>query len=107
MAQGIISLRAPKVPGVPWNWGFVFGSPAWGTGAFAEAARLALDFGFHDIGLPAIEAWCPLSNGRAHGALAKLGAEPELVKNVDAPDGRHGRFIRWTIRRESGSNDMP
>ncbi len=97
--HGLVSLRAPKVPGAPWNWGFVFGSHVWGTGAFAEAARLALAFGFHEIGLPEIEAWCPLVNGRAHGAMAKLGADPELLKNIDAPDGRHGHYVRWTLQR--------
>lgn len=104
VADGIMSLRVPAAHPVssegPWNFGFVFGRHTWGTGRFESAARLMLEFAFREMDLPRVEAWSSLPNGRAHGALAKLGAEPALMKDVDAPDGRHGHFICWTIRRD-------
>jgi RimJ/RimL family protein N-acetyltransferase len=97
---GLISLRMPHVPGAAWNWGFVFGARSWGTGLFGESSRLVLRFVFASLGLPELEAWSPLANGRAHRALAKLGAEPELRRDAEAPDGRRGHYIRWTITPE-------
>jgi RimJ/RimL family protein N-acetyltransferase len=95
--KGLFSLRAPEPGYTYWNWGFVFGSQSWGTGCFGESARLVLDFAFDQVHLPVLEAWSVLPNGRAHGAMAKLGAEPELLRGIRAPDGRYGDFIRWTI----------
>lgn len=99
MPVGLIMLRAPGSDHSAWDWGFVFGRRAWGTGLFAEAAGLVLAFAFNVVGIDKLEAWSILPNGRAHGALAKLGAEPELRRQVRAPDGRFGDFILWTLAR--------
>jgi RimJ/RimL family protein N-acetyltransferase len=96
---GLIMLRAPGPDHDSWDWGFVFGQRAWGTGLFADAATLVLGFAFDVVGIDKLEAWSILPNGRAHGALAKLGAEPELRRQVQAPDGRCGDFILWTLAR--------
>jgi len=99
-AVGVTSLHAyvPHGSHVAWNWGFAVGAAWWGTGLFQDTAALTLRFAFDTMGLPQVEAWSPLTNGRAHGALDKLGGEPELLRNVRAPDGRHGTFVKWTIR---------
>jgi RimJ/RimL family protein N-acetyltransferase len=94
---GLISLRKPEQDTSPWTWGFIFGESAWGTGLFHDAAQVVLPFAFEVIGLSSLEAWSPLANGRAHGALAKLGAEPELKRNTLCPDGRSGDYVVWTI----------
>jgi RimJ/RimL family protein N-acetyltransferase len=93
---GLMSLRRPEHDSVPWNWGFIFGAGAWGTGLFHDAALQVLTFAFNEMRLPLIEAWSPLTNGRAHGALGKLGAEPELRRRVQSPDGRCGDYVVWT-----------
>ena len=58
---------------------FALGSPYWGTGAFVESARLVIDFSFGTIGVHRIEVRTPVKNGRANGALRKIGAAQEGV----------------------------
>jgi ribosomal-protein-alanine N-acetyltransferase len=49
----------------------------WGTGVFLDAARLVCDFAFKAVGVHRIEARAEVDNGRANGALRKLGATNE------------------------------
>jgi RimJ/RimL family protein N-acetyltransferase len=49
----------------------------WGTGVFVDCARLVCDFAFNAIGVHRIEARAEVDNGRANGALRKLGATQE------------------------------
>ena len=58
---------------------FALGSPYWGTGAFVDGARLVIDFSFGIIGVHRIEVRTPVKNGRANGALRKIGAAQEGV----------------------------
>ena len=53
------------------------GSEFWGTGMFAEGARLVLDFAFDVIGVHRLEARAAVANGRGNGALRKIGAVQE------------------------------
>ena len=53
------------------------GSQFWGTGMFAEGARLVLDFAFDVVGANRLEARAAVANGRGNGALRKLGAVQE------------------------------
>jgi len=48
-----------------------------GTGIFVEAARLVGSFTFGAVGTHRLEARVLLQNGRANGALRKLGAVQE------------------------------
>jgi len=61
------------------EWGFAIGAEFWGTGIFAEGARLVLDFTFEDVNVNRLEARAAVQNGRGNGALRKLGARPEAV----------------------------
>ncbi len=61
------------------EWGFVIGSPYWGTGLFAEGAKLVVDFAVDTIGVNRLEARAAVPNGRGNGALAKVGAVREAV----------------------------
>src|SRR5881392_2947738 len=55
-------------------------APSWrGTGAFLETARLVGSFAFGTVGVHRLEARVLLQNGRANGALRKLGAVQEGV----------------------------
>jgi RimJ/RimL family protein N-acetyltransferase len=50
-----------------------------GSGVFLEAARLVGSFAFGTVGVHRLEARVSLANGRANGALRKLGAVQEGV----------------------------
>src|SRR5690349_14088835 len=55
-------------------------APSWrGTGVFLETARLVGSFAFGTVGVHRLEARVLLQNGRANGALRKLGAVQEGV----------------------------
>ena len=76
-AIGIIQVRQLEPGFGTAEWGFVIGSPFWGTGVFQESAELALDFVFDTLGVHRLEARAAVLNGRGNGALLKLGAVPE------------------------------
>ena len=61
------------------EWGFVLGSPFWGTGVFQDAAALVLEFVFETLGVHRLEARAAVLNGRGNGALQKMGAVQEAV----------------------------
>ena len=50
-----------------------------GTGVFVDAARLAVSFAFGVAGVHRIESRTLVENGRANGALRKLGAVQEGI----------------------------
>src|SRR5882672_4906752 len=69
-------------------------APSWrGTGIFLETARLVGSFAFGTVGVHRLEARVLLQNGRANGALRKLGAVQEGV-------------LRESVRRGSGYLDQ-
>lgn len=80
------------------QWGFALASGLWGTGLFAEAARLVLEFVFDTLRVRRLEARAAAENGRGNGALRKIGAVREAVLRHSFV--RHGRYhdqILWTI----------
>ena len=78
-AVGIFQVRQLDSTFTNAEWGFVIGSPFWGTGIFVEGARMVLDFTFAELGVNRLEARAAVRNGRGNGALRKLGAVPEAV----------------------------
>jgi RimJ/RimL family protein N-acetyltransferase len=78
-AVGIFQVRQLDPSFETAEWGFALGQPFWGTGVFATAARLVLDFVFDTVGVHRLEARAVVANGRGNGALAKLGALKEGV----------------------------
>jgi ribosomal-protein-alanine N-acetyltransferase len=67
------------------EWGFAIGSPFWGTGVFADAAALVLNFVFGTIGVQRLEARAAARNGRGNGALLKMGAAQEGLLRQSLP----------------------
>ncbi len=61
------------------EWGFAVAPQFWGTGVFATAASLVLEFVFQQMGAHRLEARCALKNGRGGKALTKVGAVPEGI----------------------------
>jgi ribosomal-protein-alanine N-acetyltransferase len=103
-----IQLLAGETP----EWGFVIGSPFWGTGLFTEGAIALLDFAFDGMGLELLAARAAVANGRGNGALRKIGAvREELIPNgllhngllldqyywTSSPHSRPRRTSAWDV----------
>ncbi len=97
-AVGIFQVRQLDAAFEVAEWGFVIGSPYWGTGLFADGARLVVDFAIETIGVHRLEARAATANGRGNGALAKIGAVREAVLRQSFD--RHGQHYDqhlWSI----------
>jgi RimJ/RimL family protein N-acetyltransferase len=72
-----------------------------GRGVFLEAARLVGSFVFGAIGTHRLEARVLLQNGRAHGALRKLGAVQEgVLRRSVRRDGEYFDQVLWSLLKE-------
>ncbi len=97
-AVGIFQVRQMDAAFETAEWGFVLGSAHWGTGLFAEGARLIVDFAVDTIGVHRLEARAAIANGRGNGALAKVGAVREAVlRQSFERHGRHHDQHLWAI----------
>jgi RimJ/RimL family protein N-acetyltransferase len=77
-------------------------APSWrGTGVFLETARLVGSFAFGSVGAHRLEARVLLQNGRANGALRKLGAVQEglLRQSVRRGDDYLDQVL-WSVLKE-------
>jgi RimJ/RimL family protein N-acetyltransferase len=77
-------------------------APSWrGTGIFLEAARLVGSFAFGAVGVHRLEARTLLRNGRANGALRKLGAVQEGVLRESVRRGNdYLDQVLWSVLKE-------
>jgi ribosomal-protein-alanine N-acetyltransferase len=77
-------------------------APSWrGTGAFLETARLAGSFAFGTVGVHRLESRVLLQNGRANGALRKLGAVQEGVLRESVRRGNtYLDQVLWSVLKE-------
>jgi ribosomal-protein-alanine N-acetyltransferase len=101
MPIGLFQVRVLEPAFVTAEWGFAIAAAFWGTGVFMDAARLLVDFVFDVIGAHRLEARAVLKNGRANGALKKIGAVMEGVLRGGLP--RNGEYLdqaMWSILRE-------
>ena len=100
-AVGLFQVRSLEPDFGTAEWGFALASEFWGTGMFADGARLVLEFAFDVIGSHRLEARAAIKNGRGGGALQKLGAVREGVLRKSLL--RHGEYLDqcvWTILSE-------
>jgi ribosomal-protein-alanine N-acetyltransferase len=97
-AVGIFQVRQLDADFKNAEWGFVIGSPYWGTGLFGEGAKLIVDFAVDAIGVNRLEARAAIENGRGNGALAKVGAVREAVlrQSFERHGQRHDQHL-WSI----------
>src|SRR6059036_2499059 len=88
-AIGIFQVRQIEPAWGTAEWGFAIGSPFWGTGAFADGAKLVLDFVFETIGVHRLEAVHAdgLEREVEHelGAVRERSRSPERRPNREAP----------------------
>ena len=100
-AVGIFQIRQLEPGFDTAEWGFAIGSPFWGTGLFADAARLTVDFAFDAVGVHRLEARAATANGRGNGALAKIGAVREAVlRRSFLRRGEYLDQVLWSILRD-------
>ena len=100
-AIGIFQVRSLEPGFATAEWGFAMGAEFWGSGLFAEGARLILNFAFDVIGVNRLEARAAVANGRGNGALRKIGAVQEGV--LRRSFFRHGVYhdqVLWGILAE-------
>ncbi|HEX4915587.1 MAG TPA: GNAT family protein, partial [Vicinamibacterales bacterium] len=97
-AVGIFQLKSLESGFATAEWGFVLGSAFWGTGIFAEAARLVVDFAVDVLATNRLEARAAVANGRGNGALRKIGAVQEgVLRRSFLRNGNYHDQVLWGI----------
>lgn len=72
-----------------------------GTGVFLEAARLVGSFMFNSLSTHRLEARVLVQNGRANGALRKLGAVQEgLLRRAVRRGGDYVDQVLWSVLKD-------
>ena len=75
-----------------------------GTGVFVEATRLVGSFAFNGIGIHRLESRVLLQNGRANGALRKIGAVQEgVLRRSVRRAGEYLDQVLWAVVRDDWS----
>ena len=98
VAVGLFQLKSLEPGFASAEWGFVMGSPFWGSGLFVKGAELVLEFAFETIGAYRLEARSSVKNGRGNGALRKLGAVQEgMLRNAFLRNGVYHDQNIWSI----------
>lgn len=98
MAIGVIEIRAMEGSFERAEWRAAIAPEFWGSGVFADGARLVLDFLFGTIGARRLEARASVTNQRANGALMKIGAVREAMLRASSSRlGRNPDQVLWTI----------
>lgn len=83
------------------EWECTIAPSSRGSGIFLEAARLAGSFTFGSIGAHRLEARVLLQDGRANGALRKLGAVQEGVLRRSVHRGsEYCDQVLWSMLKE-------
>ncbi len=83
------------------EWEMTLAPAVRGTGAFLDAARLIGSFAFGSVGAHRLEARVVLQNGRANGALCKLGAVQEGVLRRSIRRGsEYFDQVLWSVLKD-------
>jgi RimJ/RimL family protein N-acetyltransferase len=98
---GLIQVRQLDPAFEAAEWECTIAPSSRGCGLFLDAVRLAGSFAFGTIGTHRLEARVLLQNGRANGALRKLGAVQEGVLRRSVK--RHDEYcdqVLWSMLKE-------
>jgi putative acetyltransferase len=81
--------------------GYALGEPYWGRGFMTEAARAVLQYGFADLELKLVSAYCYPHNARSRNVMEKLGMSYEgtLRQSDMLYDGRVLDNLCFSITR--------
>jgi RimJ/RimL family protein N-acetyltransferase len=101
MTVGLVQVRQldPSFEAAEWECTIV---PSWrGSGTFLETARLVGSFAFGTLGTHRLESRVLLQNGRANGALRKLGAVQEgVLRRSVRRGGEYVDQVLWSLLKE-------
>jgi RimJ/RimL family protein N-acetyltransferase len=98
---GLVQVRQLDLAFEAAEWEGTLAPSARGTGAFLEAARLVGSFAFATVGVHRLEARVLLQNGRANGALRKLGAVQEgVLRRSIRRGGNYLDQVLWSVLKE-------
>jgi RimJ/RimL family protein N-acetyltransferase len=104
LPAGLVQVRQLDPSFEAAEWELSLAPSARGTGLFLDAARLVGSFAFGTIGAHRLEARVLLQNGRANGALRKLGAVQEgvLRRSIRRGDDYLDQVL-WSVLKEDWS----
>jgi RimJ/RimL family protein N-acetyltransferase len=98
---GLAQVRAldPAFETAEWDWTIIPSTR--GSGVFLEAARLVGSFVFASVGAHRLEARVLLQNGRANGALRKIGAVQEgILRRSIRRGSEYVDQVLWSVLKE-------
>jgi RimJ/RimL family protein N-acetyltransferase len=98
---GVVQVRQLDPAFEAAEWECTLAPSSRGSGIFLEAARLAGSFAFGTLGTHRLEARVLLQNGRANGALRKLGAAQEgVLRRSMRRNGEYCDQVLWSMLKE-------
>ena len=98
---GVLQVRQLDPSFEAAEWECTIAPSSRGSGIFLEAARLAGSFTFGTLGAHRLEARVLLQNGRANGALRKLGAAQEgVLRRSIRRGGEYLDQVLWSMLKE-------
>lgn len=98
---GVLQVRQLDPSFEAAEWECTLAPSSRGGGIFLEAARLAGSFTFGALGAHRLEARVLLQNGRANGALRKLGAAQEgVLRRSTRRGGEYLDQVLWSMLKE-------
>jgi RimJ/RimL family protein N-acetyltransferase len=98
---GLIQVRQLEPGFESADWECTIAPSARGTEIFLDAARLVGSFTFQSVGTRRLEARVLLQNGRANGALRKMGAVQEGILRRSVRRGHeYLDQVLWSILKE-------
>jgi RimJ/RimL family protein N-acetyltransferase len=98
---GLVQVRQLDPTFEAAEWECTIAPSSRGSGIFLETARLVGSFAFGTLGTHRLEARVLLQNGRAHGALRKLGAVQEgVLRRSVRRAGEYFDQVLWSLLKE-------
>ena len=105
---GLIQIRQLDPAFEAAEWECTIAPSSRGTGAFLEAARLAGSLAFGTMGVHRLEARVLVHNGRANGALRKIGAVQEgVLRRSVRRDDEYLDQTLWALLKEDWGDRAP
>jgi RimJ/RimL family protein N-acetyltransferase len=102
---GLVQVRQLDPAFEAAEWECTIAPSCRGSGVFIETARLVGSFAFGTIGAHRLEARVLLQNGRANGALRKLGAVQEgVLRRSVRRRGEYADQVLWSLLKEDWSD---
>jgi ribosomal-protein-alanine N-acetyltransferase len=98
---GLVQVRQLDPAFETAEWDITLAPSVRGTGVFVEAARLIGSFAFGSVGAYRLEARVLVQNGRANGAMRKLGAVQEGILRRSVRRGNeYLDQVLWSLLKE-------